>query len=117
MRITRAASEQFTNETDFNTHYTIVDNDSYAELTEEDCERLAYELSRKSVDHKSICGYTSEDDEGCKIFIKYEKNTGYFVTYAYKEQEPYTISFSIKTWREFCGDRTIEYIDEIPIGL
>ena len=77
---------------------------------------LAEQLQTSKIDNKSIFGYMSETREGKTAYCKYDKNTEIFVVYTYRGNTPYTITCYTKTWREYTGDKAIEYFDEIPEG-
>ena len=78
---------------------------------------LADNLQRQKVVNKVIFGYESLTREGRTAYCKYDKETGIFVVYTYNYgSEPKTISCYTKTWREYTGDKAIEYNGEIPEG-
>jgi len=61
------------------------------------------------VDYKTIFGYKfSRKEEPC--YIKYNKDSELYVIYSIKGK---LIEKGIKTWREYNGEKTLFYEDEI----
>lgn len=111
-------TEEFTSEQNRKAHYNkhVKQRQEFGEITEQEYEQLAEQLQSSMIDNKNIFGYLSETREGRIAYCKYDKNTGIFVVYTYKNGIPYTITCYSKTWREFTGDKAIEYFNEIPKG-
>nr|CAI9751357.1 hypothetical protein DGKKSRWO_DGKKSRWO_CDS_0075 [uncultured phage]CAI9752243.1 hypothetical protein CVNMHQAP_CVNMHQAP_CDS_0075 [uncultured phage] len=110
--------EEFTSEQNLRSHYNkhVIHKQEFGDITEKEYETLADQLQRSKIDNKTIFGYTSETRDGRTAYCKYDKDTEIFVVYTYKNSTPYTITCYTKTWREFTGDKAIEYFDEIPEG-
>lgn len=111
-------SEEFTSEQNLDIHYNkhVKRKGEFGDITKEQYEQLADDLQLSKIDNKNIFGYMSETKEGKTAYCKYDKNTGVFVVYTYRRGTPYTITCYIKSWREYNGDKAIEYYDEIPEG-
>lgn len=118
MQLMFQVTEEFTSEKNRHTHYIkhVLHKKEFGDITEEEYEYLADELMKKPVNRKNILGYESLTREGKTAYCKYDKDTGIFVVYTYKGSTPYTITCYTKTWREYNGDKNIEYNDEIPSG-
>lgn len=111
-------TEKFTSEQNLDIHYKkhVIREDDFGDITKEQYELLADLTQSKPVDNKNILGYISEKD-GRLAYCKYDKSTGIFVVYYYKNNKPLTITCYIKSWRKYNADKAIEYYDEIPKGL
>ena len=109
-------NEEFTSEYNRDAHFVKHRKQFVKELTAADYEALADRLQRSPVDNKKILGYISLTREGKNAYCKYDKVNELFVVYTYRKGIPYTITCYKKSWRDFSGDRAIEYFDEIPAG-
>lgn len=111
-------TEEFTSEENRQKHYNkhVLRNKEFGDISEEEYEILADELQRTPIDNKNILGYQSITRENRTAYCKYDKSTGIFVVYTYKNNVPYTITCYTKTIREYSSDKAIEYFDEIPPG-
>lgn len=111
-------TEKFTGQQNLDAHYDkhIVRLKEFGDITKEQYEQLAEDLQTSPVNNKNILGYVSMTREGRTAYCKYDKDTGIFVVYTYRGTMPYTITCYTKTWREYTGDKAIEYYDEIPTG-
>lgn len=111
-------TEKFTSEMNLDAHYNkhVKQRKEFGDITEKQYEQLAEDLQRAKIDNKTIFGYMSQTREGKIAYCKYDKNTGVFVVYTYRNDEPLTITCYTKTIREFNSDKAIEYFDEIPLG-
>ena len=112
-------TEKFTSEQNRNIHYNkhVKRNKEFGKITEQEYEELANQLQTSKIDNKNVFGYISETREGKTAYCKYDKETGIFVVYTYRNNTSYTITCYIKSWREYNADKAIEYHDEIPQGL
>ncbi len=119
MKIIKSIDEKFTSNPNLNTHYAkhVIRKQEFANMSMDEYEQAAEQLAKTPVDHKNIFGYVSQTREGKYAYCKYNKQNGYFTVYTYKNGTPYTITFFTKTWRDFTGDKAIEYYDEIPVGM
>lgn len=109
-------NEEFTSEYNRDAHFVKHKKQFSRELTAADYEILADKLQRTPVNNKDILGYMSLTREGRTAYCKYDKNQELFVVYTYRKGTPYTITCYKKNWRDFSGDKAIEYFDEIPVG-
>lgn len=106
--------EEFTSAKNRQAHYQKhVKDEKQFDYSEEEYEKRADELSRTPIDNKNIFGYMSLTREGRTARCKYNRETGEFVVYALRDGIPYTITMYRKTWREYTGDKAIEYFGEI----
>lgn len=106
--------EEFTSKQNRQAHYSKhVEKNKEFQYSEEEYERRADELSRKKIDNKNIFGYVSMTRDGRTANCKYDKNAEEFVVYTNKNDTPYTITMYRKNWREYTGDKAIEYFGEI----
>lgn len=111
--------ERFTSSNNLDAHYNkhVKKGKEFKDITKEQYELLAEELQKQKIDNKTIFGYMSETREKRTAYCKYDKSTGVFVVYTYsKDGKPLTITCYTKTWREYNGDKAIEYYNEIPEG-
>ena len=97
----------------FNKHIVIKNEFDYSE---EEYEQRAELLAKSNIDNKKIFGYISITKDNKTAYCKYNKETQEFTVYTYRKDEPYTITMYRKSWRDFMGDKAIEYFDEIPLG-
>lgn len=109
--------ERFTSEQNRHNHYIkhIVRGKELLDITEEEYELLANQLQTTPVNYKNVLGYIS-DYNGRESYCKYDKDTGLFVVYYYKDNTPLTVTAYIKSPRKYEADKAVEYIDEIPKG-
>lgn len=79
-------------------------------------EALGKQLAAQPVDSKTIFGYMSEHrfkGQERFVFCKYNKETMLFIMYAYIDDNLEFIKLQSKDWREYTGDKALEYYDEI----
>lgn len=109
--------EKFSSKENRHQHYIkhIKRNKEIQDISEEEYEQLADQLQRTPVNYKNILGYISDYGEKTS-YCKYDKDTGLFVVYYYKGDEPLTVTAYIKTLRKYTSDKAVEYVDEIPKG-
>ena len=107
--------EEFTSQRNRDAHYDKhVQKNKEFQYSPEEYEKRADQLSRTPVDNKKIFGYVSMTREGRTAYCKYNRETEEFVVYALRDNTPYTITMYRKNWREYTGDKAIEYFGEIP---
>ena len=114
MKFRLVTTEEFTSITNRNDHYDkhVVKGKQFT-CSPEEYEERADILQKSKVDNKTIFGYQSLTLEVRIANCKYNKDTEEFVVYTMRNGTPYTITFYKKDWREFNGDKAIEYFDEI----
>lgn len=114
MKFKLVIDEEFTSASNLDLHYDkhVLKQKQFS-YSKDEYESRANELQNSKVDHKRIYGYQSLTREGRTANCKYNKDTGEFVVYTVRNGKPYTITMFKKTWREFTGDKAIEYYDEI----
>lgn len=66
---------------------------------------MGQELSKKSVDNKTIFGYITDNNVKCK----YNKESMIFVRYNNEK----IIETKMITWGNFSGNKSCEYLDEL----
>lgn len=108
--------EEFTSDYNREAHFLKHKNEFVKELTAAEYEDLADALQRTPVNNKNILGYMSLTEDGRTAYCKYDKDKELFVVYTYRKGTPFTITCYKKNWRDFNGDKAIEYFDEIPNG-
>ena len=108
--------EEFTSEHNRDAHFVKHKKEFSKDVTVDDYEQLADKLQRTPVNNKDILGYMSQTRDNRTAYCKYDKNNELFVVYTYRKGVPYTITCYKKNWRDFNGDKAIEYFDEIPTG-
>ena len=108
--------EEFTSDYNKEAHFIKHRKEFPKEMDIDNYEKIADILQRSAVDNRNIHGYMSQTREGKTAYCKYDKNQELFVVYTYRKGIPYTITCYKKTWRDFNGDKAIEYFDEIPQG-
>ena len=90
---------------------------------ETEYERMADELALMPVDYKTIFGYTVDDSRVERTgaygprFVKYNKQTEFYVVYAGINQdgEPIVISAYPLSWRDYQAKQAVNYGGEIPV--
>ena len=114
MKLRLVTNEEFTSIANRDAHYDkhVVKGKQFTYNLEE-YEEKADILQKSKVDNKTIFGYQSLTREGRIANCKYNRATEEFVVYTMRNGKPYTITFYKKDWREFNGDKAIEYFDEI----
>ena len=114
MKFRLVTNEEFTSITNRDAHHDkhVVKGKQFRCSPEED-EARADILQKSKVDNKTIFGYQSLTREGRIANCKYNRDTEEFVVYTLRNGTPYTITFYKKNWREFNGDKAIEYFGEI----
>ena len=114
MKFRVVTDEEFTSDTNLDNHYNkhIIKEKQFQYSKEEYVERADI-LSRSKIDNKKIFGYQSLTREGRTANCKYNKETEEFVVYRINNGVPETITMYRKSWRDFIGDKAIEYWDEI----
>ena len=119
-----ALVEKFTSLANRDIHYTkhVLNKQEFGDakhFSPEDYERNADILQRTPVDHNNILGYVrlSRDENGKEIknYVKYNKNTGEYVSYT-MDDEPRTITYFKRDYRRYMDKWMDEYHDEIPVG-
>ena len=106
--------EEFTSPENKKAHYTKhIEKRKEFEYTPDEYEKAADKLSRTKIDNKMIFGYQSETRDGKTANCKYNKDTEEFVVYRIRKGQPETITMYRKSWREYTGDKAVEYHDEI----
>lgn len=73
-------------------------------------------LAAMPVDSKTVFGYMSEHrfkEQERPVFCKYNKETMLFVMYTYIDDNMEFVKIQSKDWREYTGDKALEYYDEI----
>ena len=106
--------EESTSEKNRQSHYNKrIKDEKQFDYSEEEYEKRADELSRSRIDNKNIFGYISLTIENKNAYCKYNKNTEEFVVYSLRDGVPCDITMCRKTWREYTGDKAIEYFGEI----
>lgn len=81
-------------------------------------EKDAEALQNLPVDHKEILGYVrKQKKDGREEFnnVKYNKNTGEYVSYT-TDDEPRTITYFKRDYRRYMDQWPLEYHDELPAG-
>lgn len=114
-------SSDYSKQTHYNKHVVTGNNKEkkvFHNINQDEYEALADTLAITPVDNKNIFGYESEDISGKISYVKWNKTTEVFVAYTYDEGNPDPIikSCYVKTFREYNGDKTIQYMGEIPQG-
>lgn len=66
---------------------------------------MGQQLSKKSVDNKTIFGYITDNNVKCK----YNKESMIFVRY----NDEKIIETKMITWGNFSGNKSCEYLDEL----
>ena len=112
-------TEEFTSSHNKIAHYQkhVID-EHRPDISVDEYEKDADRLASAKIDNKIIFGYESTTREGRTAYCKYNKETALFVVYFYRQgnKNPQIITAYWKSWRDFTGDKAIEYFDEIPQG-
>ena len=86
------------------------------ELTTEEYKEYSKILATQAVDNKIIFGYVCQLGSN-NAYVKWNKDSGLFVVYIYKDSDPYIIHFSLCDKRDYESGKWNDpyiYIDEIP---
>ena len=75
------------------------------QLTADQIFTMRQQLSKKSVDNKTIFGYITDNNVKCK----YNKESMIFVRY----NDEKIIETKMITWGNFSGNKSCEYLDEL----
>lgn len=114
MKFRLVTNEEFTSLANRDAHYDkhVVKGKQF-KCGPEEYEARAELLQTSKVDNRKIFGYQSLTREGRTANCKYNRDTEEFVVYTVRDGKPYTVTFYKKDWREFTGDKAIEYYDEL----
>ena len=72
-------------------------------------DKMVEQLVNSKIDNKVIFGYVRKNINGGIEICKYNKQTELFVSYDKND----ILSKRLKLWREYTGDKVVEYYDEV----
>ena len=79
-------------------------------LTKQQIESIAKDLVLAKVDNSNIFGYIKQDRDKNRIYCKWNKKNEVFVEYTADND---ILLSKVKSFREYNGDKAVEYFDEI----